>query len=99
MRLAHVEIIQPHERLAPPLGSGYLPPQQPVTLADVDRAIDAAIGSGATVDGFFVVKVSRESVNWKKPANTRRLKFTDGTRDCVVIGSTMDWWFVCVWKP
>lgn len=94
--MTHVEIINPREKLALSLGgTGYLPPNKPVTLAEIDKTI-AAFKAAAMPSGMFVLKVSRDSVNWKKHAETRRLKFSDGSCECVVIGSNRDWWFVSV---
>lgn len=95
--MAHAEIIRPAERIIPELGgTGYQPPSVPATLADVVAAYETSLAAGATVPGMFVLKVYRDSVNWKKPAVKRRLTFVDGTCECVVIGSIRDWWFVSI---
>ena len=95
--MSHAEIIRPSERLSPSIGgTGYQPPSEPTTLANVLAAYEASLAAGVTVPGMFVLKVLRGSVNWKKPAKKRRLTFSDGRCDCVVIGSNRDWWFVSV---
>jgi hypothetical protein len=87
-RLSHVELIQPREKISPSLGgTGYLPPSRPATLPELAEAIR---------QGQIVWKVARNSVNWRRPAETRRLQFENLQIKCAVIGSMRDWWFVRV---
>ncbi len=87
-KMAHVEIIKPMEKIAPSLGgAGYLPPAKPATPPELAAAVRA---------GQIVWKVARASVDWRRHAKTRRLSFKECQIKCRVIGSTRDWWFVCV---
>lgn len=81
--LAHVELIKPREKL-----SGYEPPSKAATLPELAAAARA---------GQIVWKVSRKSVNWRRPASHRRLQFQEVQIKCSnPVGSTRDWWFVWV---
>lgn len=97
--MAHVEIINPREKLSPSLGgTGYLPPSKPMTLAQVDDAVAEAIRAGTAVDGAIMLKVARNSVKWSRPSKsrTRKLNLEDGVCECVVVGGNRDWWFAWV---
>lgn len=88
MKLTHVELIKPGEKLAPALGgTGYLPPSKPSTLLELAEAVR---------DGQIIWKVARNSVAWDRPASTRRLQLPEAQIKCVVIGSIREWWFVRV---
>jgi hypothetical protein len=87
-RQSHIELIQPREKIAPELGgTGYLPPSRPATLRELAAAVRR---------GQVVWKVARSSVDWKRPARTRRLQLERVQIKCAVIGSIREWWFVRV---
>lgn len=95
--MAHVELIDPSEKLAPPLGPGYLPPNVAasidVLLADLRRT------DGGRGDlGFTVWKVKRTSVAWNHsaPINERRLRIYGARIACSILGGHRFWWFVAV---
>lgn len=85
--MTHVELIQPGEKLAPPIGHGYLPPSKPATLPELAEAVRA---------GQIVWKVARSSVNWRRYAKTRLLDLGDVRIKCRCIGGTRHWYFVLV---
>lgn len=86
--MTHVELIQPRERIDPSLGgTGYLPPSRPAALSELAAAIRA---------GQIIWKVARKSVDWRRPARTRRLHLDGFQVRCSVLGSTGDWYFVQV---
>ncbi len=87
-RLAHVELIKAGEKLSPDLGgTGYLPPAQAATLEELSAAVRR---------GEVIWKVARSSVNWARPAKTRRLQLSEVQVACRVIGSVREWWLVMV---
>jgi len=78
----HIEVIKPHEKLAPSLGgTGYLPPSEPSStetlIADLEKAKAAAESIGVSV-----WKVLRRSNKYP-----RRLTLPNGRRlTCRTIG-------------
>lgn len=87
-KLTHIELISPREKLSLELGgTGYVLPSKPATLPELITAVRA---------GQIVWKVARTSVDWRRPAKTRRLQLAECQINCAVIGSTKDWWFVRV---
>ena len=88
MKLTHVELIDPQEKL-----SGYVGPKEPATALDLRcNAFDSA-QKWPELDKV-VWKVLRVSVNWKRHATSRRIRVGDRVLPCEVIGSVRDWWFV-----
>lgn len=84
----HIELIEPIEKT-----QGYASPKQPANTLDLYRNAVAEFEKWPNLN-MVVWKVLRSSVNWKQPANERRLVI-DGCRINVrVIGSVGDWWFV-----
>lgn len=93
---AHIEVINPNERLASSLGgTGYLPPAKPASPQDLFHDASAALHYRYGI-GNTVWKVARESVRWRRWAATRRLVIDGRTIPCVVVGSQRYWWFVSV---
>lgn len=93
--MAHIEAIKPGERIDPSLGgTGYLPPAQPSSAAEL--AADLNNANSVSSLGLSVWKVKRES-----PRHPRRLTLSNGRYlKCSVIGGTGYeggyWWFVRV---
>jgi hypothetical protein len=87
-KLTHVELIQPMEKIDPRLGgTGYLPPTRPATIQELADAVRR---------GQIVWKVLQTSVNWRRPASSRRLQMAEAQIKCKILGGTRQWWFVHV---
>lgn len=93
--MAHIEVINPKEKIHPSLGgTGYQPPAQPSTVDELIADLNKA--NAATSLGVSVWKVKRESA-----IQPRRLTLPNGRYlKCRIIGGTGYesgyWWFACV---
>jgi hypothetical protein len=90
----HIEVIDPSEKLAPPLGRGYGPP---AAATPISGLLDDAILRSREPLNTCVWKVARSSVQWHHgPYRTFRRLTINGSR-CLkarVVGSQRHWYFV-----
>lgn len=95
--LAHVEVIDPMEKVSPQLGgTGYVGPKESST-----SLVGLAVNARHAADQYpelnaTVWKVLKTSVDWRRYALSRRLRLGPCVLKCEVIGSVQDWWFVSV---
>jgi hypothetical protein len=96
MKSAHVELIDPMEKVSPELGgTGYLGPKEPANALMLYANAAVAAKSFPELN-MTVWKVLRSSVNWQRYAKWHHLIVGGRPIRCEVIGSVSEWWFVSV---